>query len=359
MFILDEFHAMKSWGLYNVMISSQGMRTQPLAIVITTAGFLGAGYPLYDMRETCIDILKGNKEDDTQFSALYELDKDDDWKDENTWIKSCPSLGVTVSYDYLREQVQSAINTPSLQVGVITKNFNRFVSTAEVWLPDEIVNKSMQRIDIEQLSDEELMYIGIDLSSRGDLTSWAAYWPPNKDRAYYPDKHLFKVYTYIPDETYSKGEHAELYKEFVRNGYAKLTSGNVIDYDEILNDIIKFNERHLIQTIAYDNYNARHFIPNAVAHGFLTEPFNQGLGCFNGPTKDFELDMMRGDVIIDYNPIVRWMFGNAELKYDHNNNIKPVKRNKVYKIDGVIAMLQAYGTHQMKEKPQDTNIIFG
>ena len=39
-FILDEFHAARNWDLFNVMKSSQGMRQQPLAIVITTAGFL-------------------------------------------------------------------------------------------------------------------------------------------------------------------------------------------------------------------------------------------------------------------------------------------------------------------------------
>lgn len=92
-FILDEFHATKTWDLYNVMKSSQGMRDQPLAIIITTAGYLLNGYPCYEHRLNCIDILKGNKTDDTQFSLIFELDANDDWEDESNWIKCAPSLG--------------------------------------------------------------------------------------------------------------------------------------------------------------------------------------------------------------------------------------------------------------------------
>ena len=124
--IIDEFHAAKNWDLYNVLVSSQGMREQPLMIVITTAGFLLAPYPCYTMRQTCIDILEGNKTDDSQFAAIYELDPEDDWKEEENWIKAAPSLGQTVFPEYLKEQVQSAINNPALEVGVKTKNFNIF-----------------------------------------------------------------------------------------------------------------------------------------------------------------------------------------------------------------------------------------
>ena len=64
MFLIDEFHAAKTWDLYNVMKRSQGVQENPLAIIITTAGYLQSGYPCYDMRIACIDILRGFKQDD-------------------------------------------------------------------------------------------------------------------------------------------------------------------------------------------------------------------------------------------------------------------------------------------------------
>ena len=50
-FIIDEYHAAKNSELYDVMKTSQGSQTQPLSIIITTAGNLLASYPLYEMRK--------------------------------------------------------------------------------------------------------------------------------------------------------------------------------------------------------------------------------------------------------------------------------------------------------------------
>ena len=152
-FILDEFHAARSWDLYNVLKSSQGMRSQPLSIIITSAGFLLNGYPCYEHRLTCMDILKGNKVDDTQFSAIYELDEEDDWLDESNWIKCAPSLGQTVQIDYLRDQVQSVKNNPSLETGVKTKNFNIFCQSKNVWIPEKYLKDVWHKVDVDNFID--------------------------------------------------------------------------------------------------------------------------------------------------------------------------------------------------------------
>jgi phage terminase large subunit-like protein len=53
--------------------------------------------------------------------------------------------------------------------------------------------------------------------------------------------------------------------------------------------------------------------------------FSQSLANFNIPTKEFERLLREGKVIIDANVVVRWCFGNCQLKIDHNDNCKPVK----------------------------------
>ena len=159
-FFLDELHAAKNWDLYNVMKSSQGFQTQPLAIIITTAGFLLDSYPLFEMRKVCIDILDGIKEDDSQFCALYQLDKDDDWmNDEECWIKSNPSLGQTVTKQYLRDQVAMCKNNPSLVTGVLTKNFNVFCMSETFWLDRQYLANCMQRVDFENYSIIKQIFI--------------------------------------------------------------------------------------------------------------------------------------------------------------------------------------------------------
>jgi phage terminase large subunit-like protein len=348
-FVLDEFHAAKSWDLYNVMKSSQGMRQQPLAIIITTAGFLLNGYPCYEHRLNCLDILRGDKVDDTQFSAIYELDKDDDWENEENWIKCAPSLGTTVNVDYLREQIQAAKNNPALEVGVRTKNFNQFCQTKNVWIPDTYLQETFAKIDIEDFKDEDC-YMGVDLSAVGDLTATSVLFPPNPDRKIYPDKYVFKNWLYLPETTMEESTNAEIYKLWKRQGYATCTSGNVVDYDFILKEQIELYNKTYLLGIGYDSWNATQWAINATAEGLPLYPYSQAIGNFNRPTKTFEMLLRQGKVIIDYNPAVRWCFNNVELKYDWNDNCKPVKAGgeQSKKIDPVIAMLQALGTYLNK-----------
>ena len=343
-FILDEMHAQRNWDLYNVLRSSQGMRQQPLAIVITTAGFLLNGYPCYEMRQTCTEILRGLKQDDSFFAALYELDEDDDWKDESTWIKANPSLGQTVRYEYLRGQVQQATNNTSLEIGVKTKNFNLFCQSADVWITDTYIQNSSQRVDVSKLIGE-YAYMGVDLSAISDLTCTSVMFTPNKFREYYPDKYIFKTFVYIPEEAFETSINAELYKQWKRQGYVTMTSGNVVDYDYILLDQKQVMQDTTLQGVYYDSWNATQWAINATNEGLPLEPYSQALGNFNKPTKLFEMLIKSGKVIIDDNPCVRWCFGNVELKTDWNENCKPIKSagDKNKKIDPVISMLEALG----------------
>ena len=344
LFILDEMHAQRNWDLYNVLRSSQGMRQQPLAIVITTAGFLLNGYPCYEMRQTCTEILRGLKQDDSFFAALYELDEDDDWKDESTWIKANPSLGQTVRYEYLRGQVQQATNNTSLEIGVKTKNFNMFCQSADVWITDTYIQNSSQRVDVSKLIGE-YAYMGVDLSAISDLTCTSVMFTPNKFREYYPDKYIFKTFVYIPEEAFETSINAELYKQWKRQGYVTMTSGNVVDYDYILLDQKQVMQDTTLQGVYYDSWNATQWAINATNEGLPLEPYSQALGNFNKPTKLFEMLIKSGKVIIDDNPCVRWCFGNVELKTDWNENCKPIKSagDKNKKIDPVISMLEALG----------------
>lgn len=344
LFIIDEFHAAKDWSLYNVMKSSQGMRDQPLSIIITTAGFLLTGYPCYEMREVCIDILKGLKQDDSMFCALYEPDKDDDWTDSSTWIKSNPSLGQTVKMNYLEGQVKDAKNNTSLEIGVKTKNFNIFCQSSSVWIADDYIRNSSQDVDINDYVSEE-SYIGVDLSVVSDLTCTSIMFPPNANRKKNPDKFVFKSYIYIPEEALESSPNKEIYKEWIKNGYAIKTSGNVVDYDYILSEQLKLQKSTSLIGVYYDKYNATQWAINAETEGLPLYPYSQSLGNFNQPTKYFEMLVKSGKCIIDNNPAVRWCFGNVELKFDANENCKPVKagNDKTKKIDPVISMLECIG----------------
>lgn len=345
-FILDEAHEQPDSRLWDVMCSSQGMRENPLAIIITTAGFNMFGF-CYGYRKTCVEILSGIKEDDSQFTAIYTLDDDDDWQDDTNWIKANPSMGTTVYKDYLAQQVKKAKNNSSLEVGTRTKNFNQWLSSSEIWINNNILLDNTKDIDLKDFQNQTC-YMGVDLASVSDLTALATLIPIE-------DKIYFKLNYYLPQTALSDNVNAELYKDWKRQGYLTVTDGNVTDYDYILKDILKVNECLYIDKIAYDSYNATQWAINATTEGLPLEPFSQALWHFNKPTKEFERLIKSKKIILDNNPITRWCFSNVTLKFDHNENCKPVKTIDMQKIDGVIAILEALGTYL--ETPQYNNIV--
>lgn len=345
--IMDEFGAAKDWGLYNVLISSMGMRTQPLMLIITTASFLiGETYPCYSMYVTCKQILKGIKKDDTMFALLYELDDGDDFKDEMVWKKCAPSLNETVMNNYLREQVQDAINNPSLEVGVKTKSFNMWCQSANIWISREKIQNCMEEVNVDDYMNETA-FGGCDLSVVSDLTAHAICIPPNPDRKIHSDKFIFKSWGYIPEYALEKSPNKEYYKEWIRQGHAFKTSGNVVDYDAILKDQLEIANKLYMIDYGYDAYNASMWALNAQEQGLPIVTYSQTLASFNRPTKFLEMLVLSGKCIIDANIMTDWCFANCELMVDHMENYKPTKANgdPNNKIDPVIAMLEALGCY--------------
>lgn len=335
-FCLDECHEQPDSRLWDVMVSSQGMRHNPLGIIITTAGFSKFGF-CYSYRQTCINILNGVCEDDSQFAAIYTLDDGDDWSDPSNWVKANPSLGVTVLPEYLEQQVKKAKNNSSLEVGTRTKNFNQWVSSQDIWISNDLLLKYSQDVKLEDYKDS-FCYMGVDLSAVSDLTALSILIPID-------DKFIFKTFYYLPNSCLQDNSNSEMYKEWARKKLLTITDGNVTDYDFVLNDILRINKSIYISKIGYDSWNATQWAIAATEKSLPLEPFSQALGNFNRPTKEIERLIKMGNVIIDNNEITRWCFANVMLKYDHNDNCKPVKQENQQKIDGVIAMIQALGTY--------------
>lgn len=354
-FVLDEAHEQPDSKAWDVMISGQGARYNDncLAAIITTAGFNKFLF-CYEYRQTCLEILSGLKTDDSQFIAIYTQDEEDDiFNDEECWIKSNPSLGITVSKEYLREQVTNAQNNTSLLTGVLTKNFNQWVDSMNVWLThDEILNVSCD-ISLDQFDpDNTIIWAGVDLAATSDLTSLSLMIV--QDDIYY-----FKSWPFLPESALQQNVNAEFYKKMARNHHLIATNGNVTDYSEVTKVLLQIAERFTIGGVFYDSWNATQWAIDCTAQGLPLTPISQSLGSFNRCTKEFERLVKMGNCRIDNNPITRWCFDNVELKFDHNENCKPVKKGDAKsgkgKIDIVISMLSCLNGYLLQ--PQfDTSI---
>ena len=292
-------------------------------------------------------MLQNRIENDSLVAFIYTLDEGDNWQDEGVWKKSNPNLNVTVSIDYIRDRITQARTSSLIENDVKVKTLNCWVQSVETWITDTQISQSMQRVDLSQLKDEET-YIGIDLAAVSDLTCWTALFPPNPERAYFPNHYIFKTFAYLPEQTVENNANSALYRRYISLKELLTTPGNVTDYDYILSDILKLQNDCYIMSVAYDSWNSTQFSISATNAGLPMSPFAQSLGNFNRPTKEFERLLLSSKVIIDLSELVRWCFSNVRIKSDHNDNAKPDKAQKAQKIDCVISMLESLGAYLAK-----------
>jgi len=352
MAVCDETHAYKDNLLYSVLKSSMGFRQQPLLVQITTAGFLLEGYPCYETYKVSVEILAGVKEQDEFFPFLYVLDAEDDWTDEEVWVKCNPCIDETITKEYLRDQVKAAQNDSTQEVPIKTKNFNLWMQSSLQWISQEIIASQMKtNVDINDYRGYTC-YLAVDLSSVGDFTALSCMIP-------YDDKFVFKTWCFLPEESYKEHQNKVLYQRFVEEGSLILTQGNVCDFDFIIHKIGEINQVLNIEGIYYDSWNSSFFTIKCTELGYPMFPVSQAVGSFNAPTKEFERWAREGKLILDRSSNILWQFGCVSLKMDHNGNVKPSKDTyKGKKIDGVIAMLMCVHGWMKKPVATDFEIFF-
>lgn len=349
--ICDEMHAWVTDDIYNLIRSGMGARRQPLIFSITTAGF-NMNSPYYQMRRGYIDILKGVKKDGHTFVLIFSPDPEDDWKDPEVWHKASPNLGVSVYEDFMRMEFEAAINKGSTtEVNFKTKNLNLWVDAPDVWIRDELVAKCDYGTTEGELRGD-VCYAGLDLASHVDINALCLYFPER-------DIPAALFYFWIPEDKVKEKEDHVDYRQWQKEGFIRVTNGNVIDIDEMVADLSKILRDYDVQSLAFDPAKAYHgVIQGLQKEGFddILDEFSQGIQNMSEPTKKMESDVSAGKVDLMGNPVIRWMFRNVVIYRDANDNIKMDKKRSAEKIDGCVAMANAYGAYMSTDIDGYTDI---
>ena len=346
--IIDEFHAHKNSGMFDVIKSAFGARRQPLMFIITTAGFNKNG-ACYAYRSNVIKVLQGINEDDSLFGIIYTLDCKEEWDNPKMWVKSNPNLGVSVFPEYLSDQVNDAKNRPEAVRNVMTKNVNLWVDAEKTWILDDMWQKCIGSTERESLRGCQC-WGGLDLSNVSDITAFVLLFHENERFQLLP-------FFWIPEEKMLEKIRKENinYDKWVQQGYVKVTAGNVLDYDFVKADILQIVEEFDLQSTAYDRWNASQTIIDLQNEGMECSPFGQGYGSMGAPTKEFEKMVLTEKIEHFGNPVLRWMMSSTVVKTDPAGNIKPDKEKSVQKIDGIVASIMALGEWMTAQSEEDNN----
>lgn len=334
-------------SLLNVLRSSMGTRREPLTVIITTASRVPDG-PFSLELESAKQVLSGEYRDDHLFAHIFEPDAWDldDLGRSEVWKKCNPHIGVTVSENFYRTEWDAAQRDAERMLEFRTKLLNIFSSSnTREWIPRRCLQQLSNPVRVETLTGQVNAMCAIDLSVSDDFSAVTYSWFDKQAK-----KFKVKSYYFIPEETLKSHPNRNLYRFWVARGWLQVCGGAVINYQDIITNILETSRKLRILRIGYDAYKSQEVV-NALSTTIgarrsrsILCAVPQTYGAFTSPVETFEMLAKKepAGVEIDDNPINLYCFSNAYLDKDRMENTKPVKRKENLKIDGAITTLMTF-----------------
>lgn len=351
--LMDEIHQWKNGrALYDIIADGVTAREQPLVFITSTAGVVRED--IYDEKyEEAEKVINGYSDPDgyhdPHFIAfVYELDKREEWTDENCWKKANPGLGTIKNEKALASKVEKAKQNPDLVKNLVCKEFNIRETSSEAWLAFEQLD-NRETFDLAELKPRYGIG-GADLSSTTDLTAAKVLFrvPDN------PKIYVLSMY-WLAEELLDRRVREDKipYDKWVERGLLRLCPGNSVHAKYVKEWFVEVQEKHDIYLtwIGYDAWSAKYWVEDMADYFGKSAmiPVIQGKKTLSDPMKRLGNDLSSKLIIYNNNPIDKWCLTNTAYDEDINGNIQPHKTSKpTRRIDGTAALLDAYVVYQDK-----------
>lgn len=369
--LIDEYHAHPTSEILDVLQTGMMARRQPLLFIITTAG-TNFGGPCYREEYPLVEkILDPDLMYDVPdyFCMVNELDRDkdgnliDDVKNEDCWIKANPIVATyPEGMENLRSALRSALEAPEKMSAFLTKNMDIWNNQTEASYMDMAKWNARGVIapdDIDLTGRDA--YVGIDLSSKVDLTAASFVVPVMVNGA---QKYVIISHAFMPENTKQRRIKTDRvpYASYEAAGWLTCNPGDVVDYRFMTVWIRKEAERMglNIKEICFDPYNATYYAQELQRDGYTCIEVRQGPQTLSEPTKRFREETYQGNILHYKNDLLDWAISNAILKKDHNENILLDKEKSTNRIDPIAATINAFSRAMvMAEEDINEHILSG
>lgn len=343
---------------YEVLKSALGARRQPLLLSISTAGYFNEG--IYDeLMKRATAILQRTSKESRFAPFIYAIDDPEKWDDINELRKANPNLGVSVSVDYMIEEIAVAEQSISKKTEFLTKYCNVKQNSSLAWFAAETVRQAFGWS--YTLDDFRNTYClgGIDLSQTTDLT--AACVLVERDGILWVFAHFWLPAEKLQEATERDGIP---YAAMVARGLLSLSGDAFVDYHDCYNWFVRLVEDYKILPlmIGYDRYSAQYLVQDLATYGFHMESVFQGYN-LTGIEDNLEGLLKNGQIrCADDNDLLKLHFMDSAQYIETANTTHPrkklVKISKNAHVDGVAAILDALcmrQTHWAMYGPQLQN----
>lgn len=362
---IDELHQHKDNKIYKALYNGTRALPETLVSMITTRGDKLNSF-CKEMDDYAIKILKGLATAEDFFIDIYCLDKNDDIFDPANWIKANPFL---CSSDEGIEQLKIDAQTAKDMGGqdlrdFLTKCLNMWVENTD----DSFINsEKWQKCGSDRTLKDFVgrkCWVGLDLSSGGDLTSYSLEFPEEyiSDTGETKEKYYFYSHSFIPKGRIEEHIETDLAPYDLWESMELITvtgsSGDFKnDYKFIIKDLKRIKEEYDLTFlgIGIDPHNADGVLSDLEEFGCPVVLIVQSCKSLNDATEDIQLLVKSEDLEYHkYNELLTWSFINAKVVRNSFDEIKVDKKDgqRFKRIDPVDSCIDAHAC-MLKNKTKE------
>lgn len=347
---VDEIHQHKDNKVYKALYNGTRSLPETLVSMITTRGDQLQSF-CKEMDDYAISVLRGVTTAEDFFIDIYCLDDGDDIWDERNWIKANPFLCLDEErMETLRQDAKTAKDMGGMELrDFLCKSLNMWVKNTDLQAfdPDAWAACGSDRTlqDVTSAGNRDC-WVGLDLSSGGDLTTLSLEFPL-PGGSYYVHSHSFMPRGRIQ-------EHVETdlapYDLWEAQGLITVTGGDtdyMNDYKFIVSHLAELRERLGLNFlgIGIDPHNAAGIMQDLEGFGCPVVTITQSARSLNDATVALQLLVKGGRIEYDKrDELLTWSVVNAAITRNSFDEIKIDKKPgaKFKRIDPVDALVDAH-----------------
>jgi phage terminase large subunit-like protein len=339
LWIYDELAQSQKRELLDTLSTSQGGRSEPLGIVISTQSAL-TNHPLSELIDYGEQVNSGVHDDATFVCRVYASPEGCDLMDREAWLVSNPALGTFRDETDLETLAKRAMRTPSFESAFRNLYLNQRVDAVE-----RAINRADWEACAEGVSLDDLKGLkcfgGLDLGSTSDLCAMTLYWP---------ELHASWTWQWVPRERIRERVETDRvpYDAWERGGFIIATPGRARDNASIIRKLLWAVTTFNVGAIGFDRWRIEDLVKSLEDEG-LTDvaaklsPFGQGFKEMAPAFDEFETLLIDRKLRHGGSPVLRWQASNLIVQRDEAGNRKPDKRRSFDKIDGIVSLIMAVG----------------
>lgn len=362
---IDEIHQHRDNKIYKALYNGTRALDETLVSMITTRGDNLNSF-CKEMDDYAIKILRGLSSAEDFFVDIYCLDPDDDIWNPTNWAKANPFIASNAEkFEILKTDAQTAKDMSGSDLrDFLTKSLNMWVqNTDDQFILADKWQKCGSNRTLEDMRGRSC-WVGLDLSSGGDLTTYALEFSEEyiSELGEVKEKCYFYSHSFMPRGRLQEHIETDLAPYDLWESMELITvTGGANDYKNdykfIIKDLKRIKEEYDITFlgIGIDPHNADGILAELEEFGCPVVIIVQSCKSLNDATTDMQLLVKSED--LEYNAkneLLTWSFLNAKIVRNSFDEIKvdkkPGKRFK--RIDPVDACIDAHSC-KLKNKTKE------